>query len=177
MRPKKPTPAWPSTEAAKIYANLRDHQCVRHLLMTLRDEFESIQSSLLHRNPLPTLDTMIKDLISEEARLDTLRAKHTPPSTNVVLATQVSPKFIPSAQTSSSSTTQNSFRSSCKNFYNYCKKYGHIISECRRLQSKQSSSQNTAFYPVHTFVAATIEESFESTSPKFSTKDIQVLLQ
>ena len=35
-------PAWPNTEVAKIYADLRDHQCVWHLLMTLRDEFEPI---------------------------------------------------------------------------------------------------------------------------------------
>ena len=104
--------------------------------MTLRDEFEPIQSALLHRSLFLALDTMIKDLILEEARLDTLRAEHTPPSTDVVLATQVSLKFAPSAQSSSSSTTQNSSRSSRKIFCNYCKKYGHIISKCHRLQSK-----------------------------------------
>ena len=100
---------------------------------------------------------MIKDLISEDAHLDTLRAEQTPSSTDVVLTTQVSPKF---AQTSSSSTTQNSPRPSRKNFYNYCKKYGRVISECRRLQSKQSSSQNTTFQPVRTSAATTIEEFF-----------------
>ena len=51
-----------------------------------------------------------KDLISEEARLDTLRAEHTPPSTDVVFATQVSLKKFPSAQTSTSSATPNSSR-------------------------------------------------------------------
>ena len=55
--------------------------------MTLGDEFESIPSSLLHLSLLPTLDIVIKDLISEEARLDTLRAEQIPPSTDVVLAT------------------------------------------------------------------------------------------
>ena len=55
--------------------------------MTLRDEFEPIWSSLLHHSPLPTVDMVIKDLILEEARLDTLRAEHTPPSTDVVIAT------------------------------------------------------------------------------------------
>ena len=59
---------WPSSEAAKIYADLRDRQCVWHLLMALRDEFEPIRSFLIHRILFPTLDTMIKDLISEEAR-------------------------------------------------------------------------------------------------------------
>ena len=145
--------------------------------MTLRDEFESIQSSLLHRSLLPKLDTVIKDWISQDAHLDTLRAEKTPPSTNVVLATQVSPKFALSAQTSSNSTAQNSSRSSRKNFCSYCKKYGHIISACRRLQSKQASGQSTASQPARTSSTATTEESFESTSLKFFMKDIQALLQ
>ena len=68
-------PAWPSTEAAKMYIDLCDRQRVWHLLVTLRDEFESIRSSLLHRSPLPKLGTMIKDLISEEACQDTFRAE------------------------------------------------------------------------------------------------------
>ena len=92
----------------------------------------------------------------------------------MVLAIQVSLKFTHSIKTLSSSTTQNSSRSSRKNFCNYCKKYGHIISKCHRLQSKQSSSQNTIFQPVHTSAAATIEESFDSTSPKFSMRDIKL---
>ena len=120
---------------------------------------------------------MIKDLISEEARLDTLQAEQTPPSTDVVFATQVSSKFTLSAKTLSNSTTQNSSRSSRKNFFNYCKRYGHVISECHLLQSKQSSGQSTTSQPSRTSVATTTENSFESTSPKFSMKDIQALLQ
>ena len=126
-------PAWPRTEAAKVNADFCDCQRVWHLFMTVRDEFESVRNSLLHRNPLPKLDTVIKDLISEETCLDTLRAEQTPSSTDVVLATQVSPKFTPSAQTSSSSTSHNSSGSYWKSFYNYYKKYGHIIFECRQL--------------------------------------------
>ena len=101
----------------------------------------------------------------------------TPSFIDVVLAIQVFPKFAPSTQTSSSSTTQNSPRPFRNNFYNYCKKYGHVIFECRRLQSKQSSSQNTILHLIRTFVAATTEETLKSTSPKFSMKDIQALLQ
>ena len=57
-------PAWPNTEVAKVYADLCDSQCVWHMLMTLRDEFEPIRSSLIHVSPFLTLDTVIKDLIS-----------------------------------------------------------------------------------------------------------------
>ena len=35
-------PAQPSPEAAKVYADLRDRQRVWHLLMIVRDEFESV---------------------------------------------------------------------------------------------------------------------------------------
>ena len=44
------------------------------MLMTVRDEFEFVEneSSLLHYNLLSKLDTMIKDLILEEAHVDTL---------------------------------------------------------------------------------------------------------
>ena len=64
------------------------------MLITHRDEFEPIWSSLIHSSLFPTLDTVIKDLISEEDHLDTLRDKHTPPSTDVVLGVHVSPKFV-----------------------------------------------------------------------------------
>ncbi|KAK4384587.1 Retrovirus-related Pol polyprotein from transposon TNT 1-94 [Sesamum angolense] len=80
-------PVWPNVEATKVYADLRDRQHVWHLLMTVRDEFESVQSSLLHQSPLPKLDIVIKDLISEEIRLNTLRVEHVPLSTDMVLAT------------------------------------------------------------------------------------------
>ena len=51
--------AWPNIEAAKVYADLRDRQRVWHMFMTLRVEFGSIRSSLLHRSSLPKLDIVI----------------------------------------------------------------------------------------------------------------------
>ena len=133
--------------------------------MTLKDEFESIRSSLLHHNLFPTLDTVIKDLILEQDRLNTLQAKHTPPSIDVDLATQVSLKFVPSAQTSTSSITENSSRPSQKIFCHYCKKPDHIISECRQLQAKQSSSQNTIFHPMRTSVVPLLKRILKAPLP------------
>lgn len=37
--------------------------------MGLTDRFESVHASLLHRQPLPTLDDVIAELISEETRI------------------------------------------------------------------------------------------------------------
>ena len=50
-----------------------------------------------------------------------------------------------------------------------------ILSLSVRLQSKQSFSQKTSSQHIRTFVATT-EETLESTSPKFSMRDIQALL-
>ena len=80
-------PTWTSTETAKVHVDLRDHQHVWHLLMTIRDEFESVRSSLLHHSPLLKLDMVIKDLISKKAHLNTLRVEQTLSSTDLVLAT------------------------------------------------------------------------------------------
>ena len=41
-------------------------------MIALRDEFESIQALLLHRSLLPSLDSVVFELISKETRLQTL---------------------------------------------------------------------------------------------------------
>lgn len=38
--------------------------------MALRPEYEVVRASLLHRNPLPLLDTTIQEIIFEETRLN-----------------------------------------------------------------------------------------------------------
>ncbi|KAL0419303.1 UNVERIFIED_CONTAM: hypothetical protein Sradi_1343800 [Sesamum radiatum] len=126
---------WPNVEATKVYADFRDRQHVWHLLMTLRDEFDYVRSSLLHWSPLSKLDTIIKDLISEEIQWNTLCAEQVPPSTDMVLATHAPPNPIFYIQTPFGHT-QNTSKSSKRSFCNYCKKYDHVISECRRLKAK-----------------------------------------
>ncbi|KAL0448947.1 UNVERIFIED_CONTAM: putative mitochondrial protein [Sesamum latifolium] len=171
-------PVWPNVEATKVYANLRDQQHVWHLHMTLRDEFEYVRSSLLHRSPLPKLDIVIKDLICEEIQLNTLRAEQVPPPTDIVLATHAPPTPTSYIQTPFGHT-QNKSKSSKRLFGSYCKMYDHVISECRRLKAKQNSDQSTTFQSSYKVVATTtaIDESFENSSPKFSMKDIQALFQ
>lgn len=39
--------------------------------MTLRDDFEALQGSILHCNPLPSVDSMVNELKVEEIRLKT----------------------------------------------------------------------------------------------------------
>ncbi|KAL0307388.1 UNVERIFIED_CONTAM: hypothetical protein Scaly_2984000 [Sesamum calycinum] len=144
-------PVWPNVEATKVYADLRDRQHVWHLLMTLRDEFESVQSSLLHRSPLPKLDIVIKDLISEEIRLNTLHAEHVPLSTDMVLATHAT-QTLPLM-------------------------FKHLLVILRTNENPlRGCSAITSSYKA-VVTTASIDESLENSSPKFSVQDIQALFQ
>ncbi|KAL0294952.1 UNVERIFIED_CONTAM: Retrovirus-related Pol polyprotein from transposon RE2 [Sesamum angustifolium] len=119
--------------------------------MTLRDEFESLQSSVLHRSPLPKLDIVIKDLISEEIRLNTLHAEHVPLSTYMVLATHAT-QTIPLM-------------------------FKHLLVILRTNENPlRGCSAITSSYKAVVTTAA-IDESLENSSPKFSVQDIQALFQ
>ncbi|XP_010270824.1 PREDICTED: uncharacterized protein LOC104607033 [Nelumbo nucifera] len=136
--------------------------------MTLRDEYEPISGTLLHRSPLPSLDVVIKDLLSEETRLKTLRDERSLLSTDVVLVTPGT--FVASSISS---------KSSKQTFCNYYKKTGHTISECRRLQAKKASGQKSSYVgsQASSSIAATAtEDSSDNTSPKFSFRELQALL-
>ncbi|CAK9161440.1 unnamed protein product, partial [Ilex paraguariensis] len=50
---------------------------------TLIDIFELVQAFLLHRNPLPTLEQAISELLSKATHFGTVRSSHP----NIVLAT------------------------------------------------------------------------------------------
>jgi hypothetical protein len=93
-----------------------------HIMMALRDDFESTRASLLHCQPLPTLDATISELISEETRRSTMKMQ----SSDMVLATA-------SRGTSQSSTWHSSSQSTSKTgFCKWCKRNGHTINECRK---------------------------------------------
>ncbi|KAJ9169932.1 hypothetical protein P3X46_018074 [Hevea brasiliensis] len=47
---------------------------VYQFTLALNDEFESVRSSLLHRDPFPKLEIMFIELLSEEARLAPLKS-------------------------------------------------------------------------------------------------------
>ena len=44
--------------------------------MSLHKDFEPIRGQLLNRNPAPSLDTVVNELVREEARLATLQAQN-----------------------------------------------------------------------------------------------------
>ncbi|KAK2377815.1 hypothetical protein QL285_078448 [Trifolium repens] len=60
-----------STElkAVKAYTDLREEQHLVQFLMVLRDDFEGLRGGILHRNPLPKVDSVVNELLAEETRL------------------------------------------------------------------------------------------------------------
>jgi hypothetical protein len=106
----------------QMFDSWLDQRKFMHFMMALQDDFESTRASLLHRQPLPTLDAAISKLISEETRRSTMKMQ----SFDIVLATA-------SCGTSQSSTGHSSSQSTSKTgFCKLCKRNGHTINECRR---------------------------------------------
>uniref|UniRef100_A0A2N9HH67 Retrotransposon gag domain-containing protein n=1 Tax=Fagus sylvatica TaxID=28930 RepID=A0A2N9HH67_FAGSY len=99
-------------------------------MMGLREDFEPTRAALLSRSPLPSLDAVVKELISEENR----RPHHHLSSSDVVLVTPHLP----------ASSFDRPHRI-CK----YCKKPGHDISECYRKQKddKRKHHQSRGLLP------------------------------
>ncbi|KAL3514207.1 hypothetical protein ACH5RR_026924 [Cinchona calisaya] len=116
-------------------------------LMKLRSEFESTRSSLMNREPVPSLDVCLNALFREEQRILTQSTMEQQRSTSVPMAyvAQGKPKGR------DLSTIQcfcckgfGHYASNCsKKFCNYCKKDGHIIKECPTRPPKKSETAYT----------------------------------
>ncbi|KAL3502260.1 hypothetical protein ACH5RR_036709 [Cinchona calisaya] len=116
-------------------------------LMKLRSEFESTRSSLMNREPVPSLDVCLNALFREEQRILTQSTMEQQRSTSVPMAyvAQGKPKGR------DLSTIQcfcckgfGHYASNCsKKFCNYCKKNGHIIKECPTRPPKKSETAYT----------------------------------
>lgn len=99
----------------KKFVEHRDRMRLIQFLMALTDDFESCRASLLHQNPLPTLESAVSRLLSDETRL----GLHKPKQDDVVLAT----------------STKNSYRGKSK-YCSHCDKPGHTLSECSSVECR-----------------------------------------
>jgi hypothetical protein len=104
--------------------------------MKLRPEFEIVRGALLNRNPVPSLDTCIGELLREEQRLATQGTMSHDAVTSepvpVAYAAQSRGKGRDLRHIQCFSCKQfGHFSSGCsKKFCNYCKQRDHIISDC-----------------------------------------------
>ncbi|KAL0549030.1 hypothetical protein IC582_013510 [Cucumis melo] len=64
-------PIWTQLDQTKINP---DHIRLIKVLMGLRPEYESVRAALLHRNPLPSLDAAVQEILFEEKRLGIVSA-------------------------------------------------------------------------------------------------------
>ena len=86
---------------------------VMQFLMALNDEFEPVRASILHRDPFPSIETVVSDLLNEETRLATLKAQR--PTVPISMPTDAV------LAASSSSSMRCPF---CK----HCRQHGHMAS-------------------------------------------------
>eukprot|EP00268_Persea_americana_P004183 TRINITY_DN11319_c0_g1_i1.p1 TRINITY_DN11319_c0_g1~~TRINITY_DN11319_c0_g1_i1.p1 ORF type:complete len:263 (-),score=23.88 TRINITY_DN11319_c0_g1_i1:1121-1909(-) len=102
-------------------------------LMKLYGEFESVRSELMNKDPLPSLDMCLNELLREEQRLVTqnIMAQKGNILDNAY-ASQAKPRNCDLSKTQCySSKEYGHLANQCKKkLCNYCKRTGHIISEC-----------------------------------------------
>ncbi|KAF8392138.1 hypothetical protein HHK36_022480 [Tetracentron sinense] len=85
-------PEIPSS-AIVTFQEMRERTQVRQFLMKLRPDFEHFRAALLNRSPLPSMNTVICDLLAKEQRLTALTSVPQPPGSSemVLLASPLAP--------------------------------------------------------------------------------------
>ena len=104
-------------KACVAYINRRGEQRLVQFLIALRGDFEGVKGSVLHRSPLPSIDSVVSELLAEETRLKSHSEKGTLPTLNPSVL------VVPSK---SSSNNQN--RTSTRAAFDecsFCKQKGH----------------------------------------------------
>lgn len=126
------------------YIARREEQRLVQFLMALRDDFEGLRGNILHRNPLPSVDSVVSELLAEEIRHKSGTIKGTNPAlTQSVLATH-SPQSVLAAHSRPQqrshgkppSHNQNRNPVSDSSICNYCKQPGHWKAQCPELANK-----------------------------------------
>jgi len=56
-------------KACGVYIERREQQRLIQFLTTLRNDFEGLRGSILHRSPLPSVNSVFSELLAEEIRL------------------------------------------------------------------------------------------------------------
>uniref|UniRef100_A0A2N9IJC8 Integrase catalytic domain-containing protein n=1 Tax=Fagus sylvatica TaxID=28930 RepID=A0A2N9IJC8_FAGSY len=109
-------------EDIDLFAKYKDRRRFTQFMMGLREDFEPTRAALLSCSPFPSLNAVVKELISEENR----RPHHHLSSSDVVLATPCPPSSFDRP------------RLICT----YCQKPGHDITECYRKKKDDKRKQH-----------------------------------
>ncbi|XP_050149267.1 uncharacterized protein LOC126624273 isoform X2 [Malus sylvestris] len=105
----------------KLYCKYREEQRLVQFLMPLRDEFETLRSSILHRTPLPSVDSVLNELQAEEVRVQSHRLSSSSSNTSAFAAAR----------------SRRVAMDECS----YCKGKGHWKSQCPKLSQQHELPQ------------------------------------
>ena len=158
----------------ELFVKYRDRRKFMHFMMGLREDFEPTRASLLSRSPTPSLDAVVKELISKENRWPT----HHMSSFDHVLDTPFPQPFIAAfiapPQINSGRPTSHSSKGTLR----VCRAKGHDISVCCKLE-KFMQEQNKAYLPRAATVCPLDPSVPTGPSLAFSltTTDIEVVIQ
>ena len=119
--------------------------------MSLHKDFESIRGQLLNRSHAPSLNTVVNELVREEARLTTLQAQN---KLNVLAITPSAPLIKQPQQLGDSSGSSNHRKQTNKKFCNYCKRPGHTIETSYRRNKSTIVVANTEPTPPMASISA-----------------------
>ncbi|GKB12549.1 gag-pol polyprotein [Tanacetum coccineum] len=108
-------------ESFDPYVKRRDSQRLIQFLMELHKDFEGLRGSILHRNPLLFVDSVVSELLAEEVRLKSHDDKKI-----------VEPSVFASMYhiTTSTSTENRPHSKVAIDECSYCKQKGHWKSQC-----------------------------------------------
>ncbi|OMO69743.1 Zinc finger, CCHC-type [Corchorus olitorius] len=112
----------PELSSIAAYLKLREDQKLVQFLMALRNEFEQLRGSILHRSPLPTVHNVVSELIVEETRLKTPSL----PIVNTQAVLMASSQLRPTNMNSLVRGTQRIAINEC----GYCHEKGYWKKDC-----------------------------------------------
>ena len=125
-------------KAFKPYIDRREEQRLVQFLMALRSDFEGLRGSILHRTPLPTVDSVVHELIAEETRIKSHGDKAPKIATPAIFDVSQRPQ----------SSNQNRPRVAFDECA-FCKKKNHWKENCPLLTSKGNQQQQQTRSPAY----------------------------
>ena len=104
-------------KACDAYINRRGEQRLVQFLIALYGDFEGVRDSVLHRFPLPSIDSVVSELLAEETRLKSHSEKGTLSTLN--------PSVLVVPSKSSSNNQNRTCTRATFDECSFCKQKGH----------------------------------------------------
>ncbi|XP_019416336.1 PREDICTED: uncharacterized protein LOC109327614 [Lupinus angustifolius] len=130
------------TESAELqaftpYTDRREQQRLVQFLMALRNDFEGLRGSILHRTPLPSVDSVVNELLAEEVRLKSHSEKGI-----------VDKGILPSPSVFAAPVVKGKSQGRVNyDECSFCKEKGHWKAQCPKLLKKEQPYQPPQWRP------------------------------